>query len=103
MRMSTLRATALRLRGLYSAELKGPRTLLRIRPGIVDLEPKSAPKPHKAKPKMAGAVPTNPPKPMSIDFGPVSGCFDHNPKLLNCEIAHPSLGWSQESGKSRRG
>ena len=77
-------------RALGSAELKGPRKLLRIRPKIIDLGPKSAPKPDEAKPKMPGSVPTNRHKPIPIDFGPVSGCFDHDPKLLNCEIAQPS-------------
>ncbi len=69
-----------------SAELKGPRQLSRIRLEIVDLGPRTAPKPDEAKPKMPGAVPTNRRKAIPIDFGPVSGCFDHDPKLLNCEI-----------------
>ncbi len=72
-----------------SAELKGPGKLFRIRPKIVHLEPKLAPKPYEAKPKMPGAVPTNRRKPIPIYFGPVSGCFDHDQKLLNCEIAQP--------------
>ena len=53
--------------------------------------PKPPLKPDEAKPKMLGAVATNPHKPTVIDFGPVSGCFDHDPKLLNCEIAQPSI------------
>ncbi len=36
---------------------------------------------------MPGAVPTKRRKPMSIDFGPVSGCVHHDPKLLKCETA----------------
>ena len=71
-----------------TAELNGPGKLLRIRPNIVDVGPKSAPKPDEAKP---GAVPTNRHKPIPIDFGPVSGCFDHDPKLVNCEIAQPTF------------
>ena len=67
-----------------------PGQFVRIRPQIVDVGPKSAPKPDEAKPKMPGAVPTNRHKPIPTDFGPVSGCFDHDPKLLNCEIAQPS-------------
>ncbi len=51
--------------------------------------PNSAPKPDEAKPKMPGEVPTNRLKPSPIDFDPVSGCFNHDPKLLNCEIAQP--------------
>ncbi len=54
------------------------------------METKSAPKLDEAKPKMPGAVPVNRNKPMPIDFGPVSRCFDRDPKLLNCEIAQPS-------------
>ncbi len=72
-----------------SAELKGPRTLLRIRPKPFDLEPKSAPKPDEAKPMMPKAVPTNRHEPFPINFGAVSVCFGHDPKLLNCEIAQP--------------
>ncbi len=69
-----------------SAELKGPRKLLRIRSIITDFGPKSAPEPDEAKPKMLGAVPTNQHKPNPIEGGPVSG------KLSNCEIAQPSRG-----------
>ncbi len=72
-----------------SAELQGPETLVRIRPGIVDLRPESAPKPDETNPKMPGAVPTNRHKPSPTDFGPVSGYFDHDPKLLNYEIPQP--------------
>ncbi len=57
-----------------------------IHPKFIDLGPKSNPKPDEAKPKMPGAVPTNRHKPRPIDFGQVSGCFYHDPKLLNCEI-----------------
>ncbi len=49
----------------------------------------SAPKPDETKPNISGAVPTNRPKPIPIDFGPISGYFDHDPKLFNCEIAQP--------------
>ncbi len=54
-------------------------------------DPSRSPKPDEAKPKMPGAVPANGRKPMPIDVGPVSGCFDHDPKLLDCEIASPSI------------
>jgi hypothetical protein len=40
---------------------------------------------------MPGAVPTNRREPIPIDFGPVSGWFDHDPKPFSCEIAQPSL------------
>ncbi len=69
-----------------SAELKGPRKLLRIRPGIVDVRPKWPPTPDKAKPKMPGAVPTNRNKPMPIDVGPVSVFRPRSKSLSNCEI-----------------
>jgi hypothetical protein len=41
-------------------------------------------------PQMAGAVHTNWHKPIAIDLGLVSECFDHDPKLVNCKIAQPS-------------
>jgi hypothetical protein len=44
-----------------------------------------------AKPRMPGDMPTNRHKPMPIDFGPVSGCFAHDPKLLQagfCRLKH---------------
>ncbi len=43
---------------------------------IVDMGPKSAPKPDEAKQKTPEAVPANKNKPVPIDFGLVSGCFD---------------------------
>ncbi len=46
--------------GSCSAELRGPGQLSRIRPEIADFEPKWAPKPDEAKPKMPGPVPTKP-------------------------------------------
>ncbi len=72
------------------AQLKGPRTLSKIRPAVADVGPKSAPTPDEAKPKMPGAVPTNRHKPIPNDFGPVSRRFDHDRKLVNFEIAQPS-------------
>ncbi len=53
-------------------------------PGNLTKNP--APKPDEAKPKITGALPANRRNPIPIDFGPVSGCFDHDPKLFNCEI-----------------
>ncbi len=52
--------------------------------------PKSAPNPDVAKPKVPGAVHANRHKPIPIDFGPVSVCFDHDPKHVNCEKAQPN-------------
>jgi hypothetical protein len=76
---------------LDSADLQGPRHLLRIRPEIVDLGPKSAPKPDETKPKMPRAVPTNRHKPIPFDFGPFSVYFGRDPKPVNCEIAQSEV------------
>ncbi len=73
-----------------SAELKGPRKLLRIRPGIFEFEPDLGLKLGQTKPKISGTVPTNRHTTIPNDSGPVSACFDDDPKLLNCEIAQPS-------------
>ena len=73
-----------------SAELKGPRKLLRIRPGIFDFEPDLGLKLGQTKPKISGTVPTNRHTTIPNDSGPISTCFDDDPKLLNCEIAQPS-------------
>ena len=73
-------------------------TLFRIRPGIVDLAPKSGPTPNNTTPKMPGAVPTDDRhKSIPIHFGPVSGCFDHDPKLCNYEITQPSTFMARHS------
>ncbi len=39
--------------------------------------------------KGLGRRPQTGKKPIPLDFGPVSGCLDHDPKLLDCEIAQP--------------
>ncbi len=54
--------------------------------------PRLAPKRGEAKPKVPEAVPTNQQKTIPIDVGPVYVCFDHDPKLCNCEIAQPKVG-----------
>ena len=77
-------------RALDSAELRGPGQLLRIRPGILDFELDLALKPHQAKPKIPGTVPTDRHTTIPNDSGPISKRFDDDPKLLNCEIAQPS-------------
>ena len=78
-------------RALYSAELKGPGKLLRIRPRIFDFEPDLGLKLGQTKPKISGTVPTNRHTTIPNDSGPISACFDDDPKLLNCEIAQPSF------------
>ena len=72
-----------------SAELKGPRKLLRIRPGIFDFEPELGLKRSQTKPKIPGTVPTDRHTTIPNDYGTISACFDDDPKLLNCEIAQP--------------
>ena len=73
-----------------SAELKEPRTFLRIRPGIFDFEPDLGLKLSQTKPKISGTLPTNRHTTIPNDSGPISACFDDDPKLLNCEIDQPS-------------
>ncbi len=64
-----------------SAGLKGPRKLLRIRPGYFDFEPLLGPKLGRTKPKISGKVPTNRHITIPDDSGPTSACFDDDPKL----------------------
>ncbi len=47
---------------------------------------KSTPKSGETKPKLPGSAPANGHDPIPIDLGPVSECFDHDPKLLICEM-----------------
>ncbi len=60
-----------------------PGELFRIRPEIIDVGPKSAPKPDEAKPKMAEAKPTNKHKPIPIDFGSGSWCRGVSIRIQN--------------------
>ncbi len=53
----------------------------------LDVGPESTPKPDETKPIMPKAAATDRHKPIPIDVGQVSWCFDHDPKLLVCEIA----------------
>ncbi len=39
------------------------------------------------KPKISGTVPTNRLTTIPNDSGPISACFDNEPKLSTCEIA----------------
>jgi hypothetical protein len=77
---------------LDSSELKGPRTLLRMRPEIFDFGQDLGLKLGQTKPKISGTVPTNRHTTIPNDSGPILACFDDDPKLLNCEIAQPSGG-----------
>ena len=80
------------VRAHYSAELKGPRQLLRIRPEIFDFERALGLKRGQTKPKIPGKVPTDRHTTIPDDSGPISACFDDEPKLLTCELAQPSFG-----------
>jgi hypothetical protein len=68
---------------LNSAELKGARTLLRIRTGIFDFEPDLGLKLGRTKPEISGTVPTNRNTTVPNESGPISASFDDDPKLLN--------------------
>ncbi len=59
-----------------SAELKGPRKLLRIRPGIFDFEPDLGLQLGQTKPNISGTVPTNWHTMIPNDSWPISACFD---------------------------
>ena len=61
------------------------------RPEIFDVEPDLGLKLGQTKPKISGTVPTNRHATIPNDSGPISACFDDGPKLLNCEMAQPSL------------
>ncbi len=66
---------------LRSAELKKPGNLNpaeNLRFGV-QIGPQ---KMDEAKPKMAGAVPTNRYEPIPVDFGPISGCCGPDPPRL---------------------
>ena len=56
---------------------------------MVGFEPDLGLAPNQTKPNIPGTVPTNWHTTIPNDSGPVSACFDDDPKLLNCEIAQP--------------
>ncbi len=72
-----------------SAELKGPRKLLRIRPGIFDFEPDLGLKLGQTEPEISGTAPTDRHTTIPNDSAPTSACFGDDPQLVNCEIAQP--------------
>ncbi len=43
------------------------------------------------KPKIPGTEPTNRNTTIPNDSGPISECFDDDPKLLNCKIVQPRM------------
>ncbi len=77
---------------MESAELEGPRKLLRIWPEIFEFEPHVGLKRSQTKPKIPGTVPPDRDTTIPNDYGPISACFDDDPKIFNCEIAQPSEG-----------
>ncbi len=64
-----------------SAELKGPRKRLRIRQEIFEFESDASLKRRQTQPKIHGAVPTDRHTTVPNGSGPVSACFDDDPKL----------------------
>ncbi len=60
------------------------------RKSVFDFEPDLGLKLGKLKPKRFGTVPTNRHTTIPNESGPISACFDDDPKLLDCEIAQPS-------------
>jgi hypothetical protein len=62
-----------------SAELKGPRKLVRIWTDIFDFEPQFRLKRSQTKPKIPGTVPTDRHTTISNDYGPISACFHDGP------------------------
>ncbi len=75
--------------GAFSAELEGPRTLLRIRLGIFDFQLDFGLNLGQTKPKISGTVPTSRHTTNPNDSGSISESFNDDPKLKNCEIAQP--------------
>ncbi len=65
-----------------SAELKGPRKPLRIRPEIFAFEPDLGLKLGQDKPQISGTVPTNRHTTIPSDSRPASACFDDDPKIV---------------------
>ena len=60
-----------------------------IRPGIFDFEPDLGLNRGQSRPQIPGAVPTDRHTTIPNDSGPISACFDDDPKLLNCKITQP--------------
>jgi hypothetical protein len=73
----------------YSTELKRPRMCLRTRSEIFDFEPELGLKRSQTKPEIPGMVLSDRHTTTPNNYGPLSACFDEDPKLLNYEIAQP--------------
>ncbi len=85
----------------HSAELKGARKLVRIRPEIFDFETDLGLRPGQTKPKISGTAPTNQHTTIPNDLGPISVCFDDNPKLL--KLSDSSAETTENLGLARVG
>jgi hypothetical protein len=87
---------------ISSAELKGCRKLLRIRPEIFDFEPDEGLKLGQTKLKTTGTVPTNRHTTIPIDSGPEAVL--HNIRLgARCRSANFVSGRPGRSSSSLRG
>ncbi len=64
-----------------SPEIEGPRKLLRITPDIFDFEPELGLKRSQTKPKIPSKVTANRDTTIPNNYGPISACFDNDPKL----------------------
>ncbi len=69
------------LRGTNPAEIKGPRKVWRIRQEISNFEPDLGLRLGTTKPNTSGTAPTNWYTTIPNDSGPISACFDDDPKL----------------------
>ncbi len=56
---------------------------------VFDVEPDLGLKLGQTKPKISGTVPTKRHTTIPNDSGPMSACFDEDPKQINCEKAQP--------------
>ncbi len=69
-----------------SAELKGPRKIVRMWLEIFDFKPDLGLKLGQTKPQISGTVPTNRHTTIPNNSGPISACLDDHPERLNCEM-----------------
>ncbi len=78
----------------FSAELKEPGQLSRIRPEIFEFEPEFGLKLGQTKPKISGTVPTKHHTKIPNDSGPISTCFDDDPNLTVRSLSRlDSMSW----------
>ncbi len=68
------------------------KKLLRMRPEIFDSGPERNLNRSQTKPQITGTVPTDRHITIPKASGPMSACFDEDPKLVKCETAQPRPG-----------